>query len=75
MTHLSKFLSYGQKMDPSNELNRFLSADRGFGKSQFFLKRSNKSIYEPISKRIVDSERPRDQRDIAPFRYWYFEIS
>ena len=75
MTHLFKFLSYGQKMDPSSELNRFLSADRGFGKSQFFLNRSNKSIYEPISKRIVDSERPRDQRDIAPFRYWYFEIS
>ena len=75
MTHLSKFLKYGPKMDFSNELNRFPSADRGFGKSQFFLKRSNKSIYEPISKRIVDSERPRDQRDIAPFRYWYFEIS
>ena len=30
------FLSYGQKMDPSSELNRFLSANRGFGKSQFF---------------------------------------
>ena len=36
MTPLVNFLSYGRKMDPSVELNRFLSADRGFGKSQFF---------------------------------------
>ena len=32
-----------------------------FWKRSFFLNRSNKSIYEPISKRIVDSERSRDQ--------------
>ena len=51
-----------------------MNADRGFGKGLFF-NRSNKSIYEPISKRIVDSERPRDQWDIAPFGYLYYEIS
>ena len=69
MTHLPNVLSYGRKIDSLVLLKRFLSADRSFGRSQFFKNRSNKSIYEPISKRIVDSERPRDQRDIAPFRY------
>ena len=51
-----------------------MNADHGFWKGHF-LNRSNKSIDEPISKRIVDSERPRDQWDIAPFRFLYFEIS
>ena len=46
-----------------------------FWKKSVFLNRSNESKCEPISKRIVDSERPRDQWDIAPFRYLYFEIS
>ena len=48
-------------LSKNGSFDEFLSADRGFGRSRFFKNRSNKSIYEPISKRIVDSERPRHQ--------------
>ena len=39
-----------------------------------FLNRSNKFIYEAISKRIADSERPRDLAVDAPVRNWFAEI-
>ena len=59
-------------MDPSMD---FSAPTAVLEKSIFFLNRYNESIYEPISKRIVDSEWPRDQLVNAPFRYLYFEIS
>ena len=49
-----------QLWSKNRSFDGLMNADHGFGKGHF-LNRSNKSIYEPISKRIVDSERPRDQ--------------
>ena len=72
MTALVNCLSYCRKMDPSMN---FWAPIAVLEKVDFFKNRSNKSIYEPISKRIVDSERPRHQWDIAPVSYLYFEIS
>ena len=60
-----------KKMDPSMDF----SAATAVLKKSIFQNRYNKSIYEPISKRIVDSEWPRDLLVNAPFRYLYFEIS
>ena len=65
MASLVNCLSYGRKMDPSVELRAPTAV---LETVYFFKNRSNKSIYEPISKRIVDLERPRYLAVNAPVR-------
>ena len=52
MTPFVNCFSYGRKMNPS--MNFF--APTAVLEKSIFENRYNKSIYEPISKRIVDSE-------------------
>ena len=57
-------------MDPSMD---FWTPTAGLEKV-IWLNRSNKSIYEAISKRIADSQKPRDLTVNAPVRNWFVKI-